>query len=214
MIPWPGCLFPSSGKGSWLLFLQISVFFVPFSFSVILLKWWEVKVAQSCLTFYELIDCSLPGSSVHGVLQAANTRVGSHSLLQGIFPAQGSNPGLPHCRQILYHLSHQGMLICLILSQRSLKNVLIKFFSFCCFDWVISIILFSRSLICSVSSGLLLIPSVVFLISVTVSFRSVCSFLYFLTLCWSSCWVHPFFFWVQWASLWSLLLTLYWINCA
>ena len=31
-----------------------------------------------------------------------------HALLQGIFPTQGSNPGLPHCRQILYHLSHQG----------------------------------------------------------------------------------------------------------
>ena len=30
------------------------------------------------------------------------------SLLQGIFPTQGSNPGLPHCRWILYHLSHQG----------------------------------------------------------------------------------------------------------
>ena len=37
-----------------------------------------------------------------------NTGVGSYSLLQGIFPTQGSNPGLPHCRQILYHLSHQG----------------------------------------------------------------------------------------------------------
>ena len=36
------------------------------------------------------------------------TRVGSHSLLQGIFPTQGSNLGLLHCRQILYHLSHQG----------------------------------------------------------------------------------------------------------
>jgi len=34
--------------------------------------------------------------------------VGSLSLLQGIFPTQGSNPGLPHCRQILYQLSHQG----------------------------------------------------------------------------------------------------------
>jgi len=33
--------------------------------------------------------------------------VGSRSLLQGIFPTQGSNPGLPHCRQILYQLSHQ-----------------------------------------------------------------------------------------------------------
>ena len=36
-----------------------------------------------------------------------NTGVGSHSLLQGIFPTQGSNPGLPHCRQILYQLSHR-----------------------------------------------------------------------------------------------------------
>ena len=32
-----------------------------------------------------------------------NTGVGSLSLLQGIFPSQGSNPGLPHCRKILYH---------------------------------------------------------------------------------------------------------------
>jgi len=37
-----------------------------------------------------------------------NTGVGSHSLLQVIFPTQGSNSGLPHSRQILYCLSHQG----------------------------------------------------------------------------------------------------------
>ena len=37
-----------------------------------------------------------------------NTGVGSLSLLQGIFPTQGSNPGLPHYTQFLYHLSHQG----------------------------------------------------------------------------------------------------------
>ena len=37
-----------------------------------------------------------------------NTGVGSLSLLQGTFPTQGSNPGLPHCRQILYQLSHKG----------------------------------------------------------------------------------------------------------
>ena len=41
-----------------------------------------------------------------------NTGVGSPSLLQGIFPAQGLNPGLPHCRQIHYQLSHQGSPIC------------------------------------------------------------------------------------------------------
>ena len=37
-----------------------------------------------------------------------NSGVGSLSLLQGIFPAQGLNPGLPHCRRILYQLSHKG----------------------------------------------------------------------------------------------------------
>ena len=37
-----------------------------------------------------------------------NTGVSGLSLLQGIFPTQGSNPGLPHCRQILYQLSHKG----------------------------------------------------------------------------------------------------------
>ena len=36
-----------------------------------------------------------------------NTGVGCHALLQGIFPTQGSNPSLPHCRCILYHLNHQ-----------------------------------------------------------------------------------------------------------
>ena len=37
-----------------------------------------------------------------------NWIMGSLSLLQGIFPTQGSNPGLPHCRQILYQLNHKG----------------------------------------------------------------------------------------------------------
>jgi len=38
-----------------------------------------------------------------------NTGVGSFSLLQGIFQTQGLNPGLPHCGQILYQLSHKGI---------------------------------------------------------------------------------------------------------
>ena len=42
------------------------------------------------------------------IIPGKNTGMGCHALLQGIFPTQGSNPGLPHCRQILYHLSHQG----------------------------------------------------------------------------------------------------------
>ena len=39
-----------------------------------------------------------------------NTGVGCYALLQGIFPTQGSNPGLLHYRQILHHLGHQGVL--------------------------------------------------------------------------------------------------------
>ena len=46
--------------------------------------------------------------TVHGGSRGKNTGVGYHALLQGIFPTQGSNPGLLHCRRILYHLSHQG----------------------------------------------------------------------------------------------------------
>ena len=68
----------------------------------------EVKVIQSRLTLCNPMDCSPPGSSVRGNLQARNTGVGSHSLLQGIFLTQRLNLGLLHCRQMLYHLSHQG----------------------------------------------------------------------------------------------------------
>ena len=61
-----------------------------------------VKVAQSCPTLCEPLDCSVPGSSAHGIPQARkNTRVASCSLLQRISPTQGSNPGLPHWRWIL-----------------------------------------------------------------------------------------------------------------
>ena len=65
-------------------------------------------VAQSSLTLCNPLDYSPPGSSVHGDFPGKNTGMGCHTLLQGIFPTQGSNPGLPHGRQILYHLSQQG----------------------------------------------------------------------------------------------------------
>ena len=64
-------------------------------------------VAQSCLTLCNPKDCSPPGSSVHGDSPGKNTGAGCHALLQRIFPTQGSNPGLPHSRWILYYLSHQ-----------------------------------------------------------------------------------------------------------
>ena len=54
--------------------------------------------------------------------------MGSFSLLQGIFPTQGSNPGLPHCRRILYQLSHQG--------SPSLKQGLISSLGHCYADKV------------------------------------------------------------------------------
>ena len=67
----------------------------------------ERKVAQSCPTLCDPMDCSPTGSSVHGDSPGENTGVGFHALLQGIFPMQGWNPGLPCCGQILYQLSHQ-----------------------------------------------------------------------------------------------------------
>ena len=66
----------------------------------------ETEVAQSCPTLCNPMDCSLPGSSVHGIFQASG--VGYRFLLQGIFLIQGLNLGLPHCRWMLYPLSHQG----------------------------------------------------------------------------------------------------------
>ena len=58
----------------------------------------KVLVAQSYLTLWTVTH---PGNS-----PGKNTGVGNHSLLQGIFLSQGSNPGLPHCRQTLYRLNH------------------------------------------------------------------------------------------------------------
>ena len=54
------------------------------------------------------MNCSPPGSSVHGDSPDKNAGVGCHALLQGIFPTQGLNPGLPPCRWILCHQNHQG----------------------------------------------------------------------------------------------------------
>ena len=62
----------------------------------------ELKVIQSCSTLCD------PMTKQSMEFSGQKTGVGSLSLLQGIVPTQGSNPGLPHCRQILYQLSHQG----------------------------------------------------------------------------------------------------------
>ena len=65
-------------------------------------------VAQPCPILCDPLGCSPPGFSVRGDSPSKNTGVGCHALLQAIFPTQGMNPGLPHCRQILYCLSPQG----------------------------------------------------------------------------------------------------------
>ena len=63
----------------------------------------NVFIIQSCLTLCNSMDGILcPWNS-----PGKNTGVGCHSLLQGVFLTQGSNSGFPHCRQILYCLSHQ-----------------------------------------------------------------------------------------------------------
>ena len=81
-------------------------------------------VAQSCPTLCDPIDYSPPGSSVHGDSPDKNTGVGCHALLQEIFPNQGLNPGLPHCRQTLYHLSHRGSPVSRIRSDQISRSVL------------------------------------------------------------------------------------------
>ena len=68
----------------------------------------KLSVNQSCLTLCDPMDCRPPRLLCPWKSPGKNTGVGSHSLLQGIFPTQGSNLGLLHCRQILYCLTHQG----------------------------------------------------------------------------------------------------------
>ena len=71
---------------------------------------WATRKAQS--ESHSVMSDSL---GTHGLYSSwnsprQNTGVGSLSLLQGIFPTQGSNPGLPYCKQIFYQLSHKGSL--------------------------------------------------------------------------------------------------------
>ena len=68
----------------------------------------ECFVTQSYSTLGIAMDCSLPGPSVHGILQARILEWGAIPFSRGIFPTQGSNLGLLHCRWVLYLLSHQG----------------------------------------------------------------------------------------------------------
>ena len=98
----------------------------------------ESEVVQSCLTLCNPMDCSLPSSSVHGIFQAIVLEWIAISFSREIiFPTQGSNLGLPHCRETLYRLSHQGNSLILILIKQVHSASLIysvkislRFFSF------------------------------------------------------------------------------------
>ena len=70
---------------------------------VLSLGFYKVKVAQSCPTLCDPMDYT-----VHGILQARILEWIAFTLLQGIFPTQGSNQGLLHCRWILYQLNYLG----------------------------------------------------------------------------------------------------------
>ena len=80
-------------------------------------------------SFCDSMDWRQPGSSVHGDSPCKNTGVGCHAFLHGIFLTQGWNPGLPHCRQILYHLTFYLLTICLVcLWEREYLNVGTKWY--------------------------------------------------------------------------------------
>ena len=82
-------------------------------------------VVQPCLTLCDPVVCSPPGSSVHGILQA-RVWSGVPFPSPGDLPNPGIEPGLLHCGQILYHLSHQG--------NPFLKSLLrLLQYRFCCF---------------------------------------------------------------------------------
>ena len=93
-------------------------FYYIVSFPSLIIPWFTcVLVPQSCPTLCDLVYCSLPGSSVHGILQARilewvaiffSRRSSQPKDWTQILPTHGLNPSLPHCRQTLYHLSHKG----------------------------------------------------------------------------------------------------------
>ena len=86
------------------LSLSLSIYIYIYIYSVLCL------VAQSCPILWDQMDCSPPGHSVYGDSPGKNRGMGCHVLLHGIFRTQGSNPGLLHCKQIFYHLSHQEVI--------------------------------------------------------------------------------------------------------
>ena len=74
------------------------------------------KLLQSCATLCDPMDCSLPGSSVHGIFQATIVEWLPFPT-PGIFPTQGSNPRLLHLLHWQWVLYHLGSPLCLLLGK-------------------------------------------------------------------------------------------------
>ena len=68
------------------------------------------RLTQSSVNYIYYVVHHIPSTYIYSPWNSPgqNTGAGSLSLLQGSFPTQGSNPGIPHCRRILYQLSHRG----------------------------------------------------------------------------------------------------------
>ena len=87
-------------------------------------------VAQSCLILCKPWTVA-SRASLSLDFTGKNTGVGSHSLLQGMFPTQGLNGGLLHCREILYRLSHQiyiSIKLLLLLKKKKWTRDYVMFF--------------------------------------------------------------------------------------
>ena len=77
--------------------------------------WLWPSLLFPCVLSHSVVSNSLQPHGLHPARllcpwdsPGKNTGVSCHALLQGILPIQGSNPGIPHCREMFYHLSHQG----------------------------------------------------------------------------------------------------------
>ena len=105
--------YPFSIRSSWSINPVLQADSLPTELSGKPKKWKKKKkIAQSCNTLCNPLDCSLPGSSWSMQnpwhFPGKSTEVGCYFLLQGILPTRGLNPHLPHYGQTLHPLRHQG----------------------------------------------------------------------------------------------------------
>ena len=91
--------------------------------------WWTGKPGVLQSASHSVMNDSLQSHGLQPIrllcpwdFPSKDTGVGCHFLLQGIFPTQGSNPGLLHCRQILYWLSYKGSPCCSLCGHKELDT--------------------------------------------------------------------------------------------